>query len=359
MAKILLGRCSCCKSSSIVQCDGCFKWFCSTHFREHRQNLDTQFEQRWHDRNVGSHPVMDHLSKVNKSQLRTLRQDIDQWEQQALQSVKQSADRVRNRIDELTTLRTNNIKNGLDRITEQMDKNNKEINYFEYDFMRLNERFRIILNDLNLCKSRMKTTILPIKWSSPRQSSIEQDSRHRKQYFSNGTLLSTEHQFQLNEFYGKRNQTWKLIYKGTRHGFSSIDFHRCCDRKGPTLSVLKSTSGHVFGGYTSVDWESCEEWLWSIDTDAFLFTLTNPHPILPTKYEVNTEGRNAVGCKTSMGPTFGRWDICIYSNSNQNARNHIMFPSNYIDSTGKGRLTFTGSHYFKIRELEVYVPEEK
>ncbi|CAF4638143.1 unnamed protein product [Rotaria socialis] len=359
MAEILSAKCSCCKKPGIAQCDGCANGFCSTHFREHRHYLDTKFAQLLHDRSILPNQLVDHSSKIKQAQLKALLHDINQWEEQAVKSVTQTAERVRNRIKELMTLRTSTVKADLDQISMELRKCKFENNYFEQDIKHLSEKLNQIQIDLNIHKPRVKMAIPPIKLNSQLQISFEKDMRRGKQYFPDGTLLCQEHQNQLNEFYGKRNQMWRLAYKATRDGFASTDFYRCCDRKGATLTVIHSSSGHLFGGYTSINWETHEDWQWSVDKDAFLFTLINPHKILPTKYQINTEGRNAIGCKASMGPTFGFEDICIHSDSNQNTRSTIMFPTDYIDSTGKGRLTFTGSHYFKTVEIEVYVLKQK
>ena len=31
-------------------------------------------------------------------------------------------------------------------------------------------------------------------------------------------------------------------------------FHAKCDKKFKTLTIVKSTNGNIFGGYTSADW---------------------------------------------------------------------------------------------------------
>ncbi len=46
--------------------------------------------------------------------------------------------------------------------------------------------------------------------------------------------------------------------RGTLHGFTADKFHELCDKKGPTLSVIKSKAGNVFGGYTSLNWNKPE-----------------------------------------------------------------------------------------------------
>ncbi|CAF4311702.1 unnamed protein product, partial [Rotaria sordida] len=104
--------------------------------------------------------------------------------------------------------------------------------------------------------------------------------------FPNGTLLQKEHQKKLNEFYGKTNQRWELIYKATHDGFDANTFHSRCNNKGPTMTIIQSNNNYLFGGYTAIPWTS-EGDSYKNDTTAFLFTLTNPHNIPPTKYLIN------------------------------------------------------------------------
>lgn len=47
-----------------------------------------------------------------------------------------------------------------------------------------------------------------------------------------------------------------LLYRASLHGFSSASFHRRCDRKGPTLTIIKSKRGYLFGGFASISWKS-------------------------------------------------------------------------------------------------------
>ena len=48
---------------------------------------------------------------------------------------------------------------------------------------------------------------------------------------------------------------WKLLYRASEHGYSAKSFHEYCDEKGPTLIVIKSTGGWIFGGYTTQSWK--------------------------------------------------------------------------------------------------------
>lgn len=45
-----------------------------------------------------------------------------------------------------------------------------------------------------------------------------------------------------------------LLYSGKRDGWSSSKFHSLCDGMGPTLVLMESRNGCVFGGYTNLSW---------------------------------------------------------------------------------------------------------
>ena len=50
------------------------------------------------------------------------------------------------------------------------------------------------------------------------------------------------------------NVKFELLWKGTRDDFKAATFHSKCDKKGPTLTVIKSEHDKVFGGFTSESW---------------------------------------------------------------------------------------------------------
>jgi len=172
-------------------------------------------------------------------------------------------------------------------------------------------------------------------------------------YFLNGTLLKTEQKVKLNEFYGKINQRWELIYKASRDGFDANAFHTRCNNKGPTMTIIQSNNNYLFGGYTSIPWTS--DGSYKNDTTAFLFTLTNPDNIPPTKYLINPNTGNAAYHNSSHGPTFGSGhDLHLANSSNSNNSSYANFPSAYLDTTGKGNNTFTGARNFTVSDIEVF-----
>ncbi|CAF0961162.1 unnamed protein product [Rotaria sordida] len=173
--------------------------------------------------------------------------------------------------------------------------------------------------------------------------------------FSNGTLLQQEHKKKLNEFYGTINQQWVLIYKASCNGFDTNAFNSRCNHQGPTMTIIQSKNNYLFGGYTAIPWTS-DNYSYRNDATAFLFTLTNPHNIPPTKYIINpNKTQYAVYHRHDYGPTFGSGhDIFLTNASNSNILNYTEFPGSYLDTTGKGNATFTGARNFTVCDIEVF-----
>ncbi|CAF0982060.1 unnamed protein product [Adineta ricciae] len=203
--------------------------------------------------------------------------------------------------------------------------------------------------------------------------------------FVGGTLLSDkQHQLKLNEFYGNRNQTWELVYKATDHGFSTEKFHSRCDGQGPTMIVIQSKEDNfLFGAFTQLIWSRTRGF--RQDVNAFLFTLTNPHDLPPTKFSIDkSKSNNAVyhsgaGYLGELYDTylfgFGgdgldwtnfidgydsvwgtrRGDLFIANGCNENKYSNTRFPCSYVDSTGLGDKTFTGTTSFTVNDIEAYI----
>ena len=66
-------------------------------------------------------------------------------------------------------------------------------------------------------------------------------------------LCGSEYDDKLREWLGN-DYNMKLLYRASEHEYSGESFHECCDDKGPTLVVIKSSEGWLFGGYTTRSW---------------------------------------------------------------------------------------------------------
>lgn len=170
-----------------------------------------------------------------------------------------------------------------------------------------------------------------------------------------GDILLSAHQKQiLNDFYGVSDQRWDLIYQATRDGFESTTFHRLCDYQGPTMVVIRSTEGYLFGGYASKSWSPTAGY---IDApNSFLFLLTNANGNQPTKF-VCKKNSNALHGGIQYGPVFGNGnDLYINDKSNTNTSSvcRISDTSSYENTLQLGNNTFTGGGNFQTSEIEVF-----
>eukprot|EP00957_Ditylum_brightwellii_P175044 13327643-Ditylum_brightwellii.AAC.1 len=55
---------------------------------------------------------------------------------------------------------------------------------------------------------------------------------------------------------GKCGFDAKLLYRASRDGWQASNFHAKCDNQGPTLTVIRTTGGYIFGGYCDTPWSS-------------------------------------------------------------------------------------------------------
>ena len=82
-------------------------------------------------------------------------------------------------------------------------------------------------------------------------------SELKAQPFQDSVILSLEQRQilidWLRETLGSASDDYVLLYRATRNGWNASNFHYCCDRKGPTVTVIKS-GNYIFGGYTEEQW---------------------------------------------------------------------------------------------------------
>ena len=85
-----------------------------------------------------------------------------------------------------------------------------------------------------------------------------------EKYASGGLFLSKilqkhkSHQKKLLEWCNIESQptSMQLIYSAELDGWDSLNFHKNCDGLSPTLVLMESQRGNIFGGYTTKPWSS-------------------------------------------------------------------------------------------------------
>jgi len=171
-------------------------------------------------------------------------------------------------------------------------------------------------------------------------------------------IMSAAQQISFLALTGLEKKSFSLLWRGSRDGFDAAAFHRLCDGKANTVTVIKNTSGFIFGGFTSIPCSSSVGY--KADSTAFLFSLTNPSNT-PLKMKVKLS-QNAVCHSSNYGPAFGGGlvgglKVCSLSNTNTNSSvclHSYEFPSGKSFNEG-GKFFIGGSDYeFQTVEIEVF-----
>ena len=53
----------------------------------------------------------------------------------------------------------------------------------------------------------------------------------------------------------KSIKNYELLFKASRDGYKSYDFHQKCDGNNYTLTFILTKEGRRFGGFTDLSWD--------------------------------------------------------------------------------------------------------
>lgn len=147
--------------------------------------------------------------------------------------------------------------------------------------------------------------------------------------------------------------------RGTEDGFTADKFHKLCDRKGPTLTVIKVENDYlhdsIFGGYTTLSWESPMLPVDLPDPKAFLFSLNHE-----TIHSVKKSYSAVTHRKDSLAIFGAGYDISLSNNCNQNTNSRSYFgcyyelPETMEVGTEEAKTYLAGLFNFNVKELEVF-----
>jgi len=191
------------------------------------------------------------------------------------------------------------------------------LNYLREGKVKKSETHPLQPSEIDELRQEFEYFKVPVPWSLQKELVTEGD-----------LLRSIDHQNKMREWLSQ-NQ-FSLIYKAKRDGFAAKDFHDICDEFQGTLTVIKSKEGHLFGGFTSLSWAG--EHTTKEDPSAFLFTLTNPHGIPPTKYSIKKYSQSGIVCDQDSCAAFGNHfgaDIVVSSESDLHSNSTILFPQQH------------------------------
>ncbi len=219
----------------------------------------------------------------------------------------------------------NNLKKEIIELTSKVEEQNKEIeelkkkiieitknqeSWIEYKKEKEKKMNKILNLDSLIIKNNIKYNITLKNWINPNKQ------------------IKTE-----------------LLYRLSRDGISYETFHKYCDNKGPTLTLIEADEGFITGGYTLLDWDSNSKW--KNDKDTFIFSLTE------NKKFIKQNISKSIYCLNSYGPWFNNFGFEL------NSRNKFMKECKF--QYGNAFLNANEiipnekeNKYFDVKEVEVY-----
>ena len=107
----------------------------------------------------------------------------------------------------------------------------------------------------------------------------------------------------------KMRLKFELLYRGSRDGMTAADFHRLCDGKSDTISVIKDSNGNVFGGFADIAWAMQSSYVKS--KKSFLFSLKSSLGNEVVKFPVNAGNPHSLCHQPNYMCAFGNGDLLI------------------------------------------------
>jgi hypothetical protein len=181
---------------------------------------------------------------------------------------------------------------------------------------------------------------------------------------------------------------WELLYRASRDGWSSKDFHTRADARGETVTIVLSEFGAIAAGFAAQSWTPTNEFVVQDPSRrTFLATLRNFQNIAPcrmplrpapasdsdseakaSKYGATCHARHTLPC---FGPAIAHpgMDLYLpqYCNSQTRARSDLggafevpasPEPIGFQMGFAFGLIDYSsllgGSYQFLVKELEVY-----
>ena len=137
-----------------------------------------------------------------------------------------------------------------------------------------------------------------------------------------------------------------LLYRATRNGDSDSSFHKICDNIKDTITLVKTKTGLIFGGYTNETWNG--NGTYKKDDKAFCFSIN-----LKKRYN-NKKTDKSIYCYNSYGPCFGDALFFIYDNCLSKGGFMNDGLNNRYDNQNKENEINEGKGEFGVEEVEVF-----
>ncbi|CAB4437681.1 unnamed protein product [Rhizophagus irregularis] len=151
----------------------------------------------------------------------------------------------------------------------------------------------------------------------------------------------------------KNSYKFKLIFRGSRDGFTARKFHEICDDKSCTVAIIKvKESNEILGGYNPIEWKNDTSAFVSYGTtkDSFIFSFANKDNIENCLISRVEYEKYAIAYNKIYGPSFGRGDLVICGGYQSEA----SFTSSYCEKGCYEKQIRETANGFSVKEYEVF-----
>ena len=143
----------------------------------------------------------------------------------------------------------------------------------------------------------------------------------------------------------KKINKYTLLFRASKDGYRASNFHSKCDGKSNTVTLVETTTGRRFGGFTDAQWDQSSSY--KTGSNGFIFSLDN------NEIYYNKDNQYNIYCNSSYGPTFGGGNdfyICDSCNSSNSSYDNS---GNSYETNGK-QYALASSYNFLVRDYEVF-----
>lgn len=137
---------ACKKASRTFNCEGCSQNFCADCLTKHLQELKKNLATIESEHEQFRQKVNEQKKEPKK---RSLIQQIDDWEEASIGTIKQTAQQCRQRLINYTSKFINNIENKLNDLTKQIKQIAQENQFNEIDLDELKDRLKLLREQLD------------------------------------------------------------------------------------------------------------------------------------------------------------------------------------------------------------------
>ena len=289
-----------------------------------------------------------------------------------LETIDEIYDEIINKIElkiPLIIEETNNLKINIETFhtkfkeinfyLEEKEKNTNDkfneiylyINELRENEKKQNEKIQLLVNKTNELENKIKILENNYKDLNNENKSLKnqlnEQIKKNEIIFCESIILKDKYSYiELIKNWINPNKpiSFKLLYRMSDNGNDIRTFHKLCDYKGPTISLIYLNDGNIIGGYTSVDWDTTSSW--KKDNNSFIFNLNKK-----LKCNKKIDGTSSIYCDQRYACYFNSFGY--NENSSYNMKKFFFFNRDGNFLNGNQILDYNKSIELEPKEVEV------